>query len=191
VNDGLGTAAERQDVRRPRNARENKMLRRSYFRLIGLLVGLMLCSCEDSDNCPCSPGRIDPPVSDLLVTWDRGFIAASLMPIVPPDPVICGAWLILENKNSQEAFSKVWVPTADVILAGNDSTLGTIPIETDWDGLLAPGKRDTIFFFKYAGNQTIFSPPCGEQVFVDFMIQNADGDTKVFRPDTLTFMCAF
>jgi hypothetical protein len=26
---------------------------------------------------------------------------------------------------------------------------------------------------------------------LDFMIRNADGDTKVFRPDTLTFMCAF
>jgi hypothetical protein len=113
------------------------------------------------------------------------------MPIVPPDPVMCRAWLVLENKNPQEAFSKVEIPTADVILARNDSTLGTIPIETDWDGLLAPGKKDTIFFFKNVGTEAIFIPPCSERVFLDFMIRNADGDTKVFRPDTLSFGCSF
>ena len=167
------------------------MSTRSYFSLVALLMSLLLCSCEDSENCPCSPDRIDPPVSDLLVTWDRGTIAASLMPIVPPDPVMCRAWLILENKNPREAFSKVEIPTADVILVRNNSTLGTIPIETDWDGLLAPGEKDTIFFFKNGGDEAIFSPPCDERVLMDFMIRNADGDTKVFRPDTLTFMCSF
>jgi hypothetical protein len=124
------------------------------------------------------------------VTWERGTIAASLMPIVLPDPVMCRAWLILENKNSREAFSKVEIPAANVILARSDSTLGTIPIETDWDGLLAPGKKDTIFFFKNGGDEPIFDPPCGERVLVDFMIRNADGETKIFRPDTLTFLCS-
>jgi len=104
---------------------------------------------------------------------------------------MCQAWLILGNMNPREAFSKVEVPTADVILVRNNSTLGTIFLETGWDGLLPPGKRDTLFFFKNTGNQEIFSPPCNERVFLDFMIQNADGETKVFRPDTLTFMCAF
>ena len=113
------------------------------------------------------------------------------MPIVPPDPMICRAWLILENLNPREAFSKVEVSTADIILARIDSTLGAIPIETDWDGLLAPGQKDTVFFFKNTGAQEIFSPPCGERVLIDFMIRNADGDTKVFRPDTLAFMCTF
>jgi hypothetical protein len=113
------------------------------------------------------------------------------MPIVPPDPVMCQAWLILENMNPREAFSKMEVPAADVVLVRNDSTLGTIPLETSWNGLLAPGTKDTVLFFKNTGNQVIFSPPCTERVFVDFMIQNADGDTRVFRPDTLTFMCVF
>ena len=155
------------------------------------LVALLLFSCEDSENCLCPPDKIDPSMSDLSVTWDRGGIFANLMPVVPPDPVVCQAWLILENKNPREAFSKVEIPRADVILVRNDSILGTIPMETDWDGLLAPGKKDTIFFFKNAGTQPIFSPPCGDQVFVDFMIQNADGDTKVFRPETLTFECVY
>jgi hypothetical protein len=113
------------------------------------------------------------------------------MPIVPPDPIVCRAWLILENKNEKEAFSSVEIPTADVILVRDNSTLGTIPIETDWDGTLAPGEKDTIFVFKNTGNDPIFDPPCGERVLVDFLIQNADGDTKAFRPDTLTFECAF
>jgi hypothetical protein len=111
------------------------------------------------------------------------------MPSVPPDPVICRAWLILENKNQREAFSKVEIPTADVILARNNSTLGTIPLETDWDGMLSPGMKDTIYFFKNRGDEAIFIPPCGEKVLMDFMIRNADGDSKVFRPDTLTFEC--
>ncbi len=96
----------------------------------------------------------------------------------PPDPVMCQAWLILGNMNPREAFSKVEVPTADVILVRNNSTLGTIFLETGWDGLLPPGKRDTLFFFKNTGNQEIFSPPCNERFFLDFMIQNADGETK-------------
>ena len=164
---------------------------RSYFRLAVLLVALLLCSCEDSENCLCPPDQIDPPVSDLSVTWHGGSIGADLMPIVPPDPVMCQAWLILENKNSREAFSKVEIPRADVILMRNDTILGTIPMETDWGGLLAPGEIDTIFMFKSAGTQPIFSPPCGERVFVDFMIRNADGDEKIFRPDTLIFQCVF
>jgi hypothetical protein len=168
------------------------MTARSLLCAIGLLAGtLLLCSCDESNNCSCCPDRIDPPVSDLYVAWDGGSIGADLMPIVPPDPVICNAWLILENRNPREAFSKVSVPSADVILVRSDSTLGTIPLETDWDGLLAPGRRDTIWFFKSRGNEAIFSPPCGERVFVDFVIRNADGDAKVFRPDTLTFTCVF
>ena len=70
---------------------------------------------------------------------------------VPPDPVVCRAWLILENKNQREAFSHVEISTANVILVRSGSTLGTIPIETDWDGVLAPGKKDTVFFFKNTG----------------------------------------
>ena len=169
----------------------NKMSTRSVVHLVALLITLLLYSCEDSEDYPSSPNKIDPPLSDLSVTWDRGSIGAGLMPIAPPDPVACEAWLILENLNPREAFSKVEVSTVDVILARFDSTLGTIPIETDWDGLLAPGQIDTIFFFKYSGAQEIFSPPCGEWVLIDFMIRNADGDTKVFRPDMLTFMCTF
>lgn len=150
-----------------------------------------MSACEESGNCPCTPDKIDPPISDLSVTWERGNIFADLMPIVPPDPVVCRAWLILENKNQREAFSKLEVPTADVILVRNDSTLGTLPIETDWDGVLSPGKKDTVFFFKNTGDDPIFSPPCGERVFVDFVIKNADGDGRVFRPDTLSFECVF
>ena len=166
------------------------MSTRSQFPLVVVLAVLM-CSCGDSENCPSSSDRIDPPMSDLSVTWKEGWIGANLMPIVPPDPIGCEVWLILENRNRREAFSKVDIPSADVVLAENDSTLGTIPIETDWDGLLAPGKRDTILFFKSTGAVEIFSPPCQRRVLIDFMIRNSDGDTKVFRSDTLTFWCVF
>ncbi|UCH85037.1 MAG: hypothetical protein JSW50_04935 [Candidatus Latescibacterota bacterium] len=130
-------------------------------------------------------------MSDLSVSWERGQIFASLMPIVPPDPIVCRVWLILENQNPKEAFSKIEVPTADVILVRNDSTLGTIPMETEWEGLLAPGRKDTIFFFKNTGSDPIFTPPCGDRVLLDFVIQNADGYARMFRSDTLVFECAF
>ena len=161
------------------------------FRFVALLIVLMLCSCGESEDSQYSPDRIDPPVSDLSVTWNGGSIGANLMPIILPDPVGCEVWLILENKNRLEAFSRVRIPTADVILVGTDSALGTIPLETDWDGLLAPGKKDTIRFFKNAGAEKIFDPPCSKRVRMDFKIWNADGDTKVFRSDTLTFQCVY
>jgi hypothetical protein len=154
-----------------------------------VLVALLLSSCDDSGNCPCSPHRIDPPLSDLLVTWDRGFIEADVMPLPPPDPIRVQAWLILENRNLQEEYSLVEVPSADVILVRADSTLGTLPLHTAWDGLLAPGKKDTILFFKDVGSVAIFDPACDESVLIDFMIRNADGETKVFRPDPLQFTC--
>jgi hypothetical protein len=130
-------------------------------------------------------------MSDLSVTWMDGYIWANLMPIVPPDPINCRAWLILENKNHREAFSEIRVPLADVILAETDSVLGTILFETTWQGSLAPGEIDTVRFTKITGNQWIFNPPCGQQVLLDFLIRNADGAVTVFTPDTLIFDCAF
>jgi hypothetical protein len=77
-------------------------------------MAILLSSCEDDENCPCSPHYIDPPLSDLLVTWNSGFITGNLFPIAPPDPVRLWAWLILENRNQREAFSLVEIRTADV-----------------------------------------------------------------------------
>lgn len=167
------------------------MSARSHPFLAGVLAALLWCSCDDSGECPPPRGRIDPPLSDLSIEWESGSIAANMMPIVPPDPIICQARLILRNNNPREAFSQVRIRAADVILARNGSILGTIPIATDWDGLLAPGKTDTVLFYKNTGDEAIFTPPCNERVLVDFKVRNADGDTKVFRPDTLTFSCTF
>lgn len=113
------------------------------------------------------------------------------MPIQPPDPVACQVWLILENESQLEAFSKIEIPTADVILVGPDSVLGTIPLETDWNGFLAPGKTDTIRLFKNPGDQKVFTAPCSQRVLMDFLIRNVDGETKVFRSQALTFHCVF
>lgn len=155
------------------------------------LLSLTLYSCSGSDTCPCSSGTIDPPISDLLVGWNGGTISANLMPIVLPDPVQCQAWLILENRNTTKPFIKLEVPTADVVLARNDSIIGTIPLHTQWNGLLTPGKIDTVYFYKYAGHEESFDPPCGERVLLDFLIRNADGDARRFRSDTLTCTCVY
>ena len=161
------------------------------IRVLVFLTPLLLWACEDSGDCPCSADTVDPPMSDLSVTWDSGHMSANLMPIVPPDPVACSAWLILENKNPQEAFSKLEIPAADVILAKNDSILGTMQMETDWDGILAPGQIDTILFIKSAGTLRVIDPPCDDQVLIEFMIQNADSATMVFVSDTLTVGCVY
>ncbi len=167
------------------------MATRSYPLAAFLLLALTLCSCSDSDTCPCSPGRGDPPLSDLRVGWDRGVVYADLMPVTPPDPVVCRAWLVLENRNPDEAFSGLEIPAAEVVLAEADSVLGSISLQTNWDGLLAPGASDTILFYKDAGSGTSIGAPCGELILLDFLIRNADGETTVFRPDTLRFQCAF
>jgi hypothetical protein len=169
----------------------SRMFTKAIVFFVALIAVLSLSACDDSGECPCPSGKTDPPIDDLSVTWERGNIFANLMPIVPPDPIVCRVWLILENKNQWKAFSRVDVPMADVISLKNDSTLGIIPIETDWDNILAPGTKDTVFFYKNTGDNPIFGPPCGDFVLLDFVIENADGDTKVFRSDTLTFECAF
>lgn len=173
------------------NMKGDTMPTKSALRPVLLLAALLWYSCGESSNCPCSQPEIEPPLSELSITWDHGSISANLMPIVLPDPVICQAWLILENKSKTEAFSGIQIPTAGVFLAENDSALGTISLETVWSGYLAPGTRDTVLFFKNAGSGESFDPPCGERVLLDFLIQDADGDTALFRSDALTFTCVF
>jgi hypothetical protein len=126
-----------------------------------------------------------------LVVWKEGEIWADLMPPPHPDPVKCRAWLILENRNLSDAFSRIEIPKADVILAETDSTLGAIPIETDWAGYLAPGMKDTVYLYKnrIRGTESSFGPPCFKEVQMGFTIRNADGDSTVFESDTLVFNC--
>jgi len=161
-----------------------------YVRIVALLVVLLLWACGDSDDQPNSIGKTDP-LSDLSVTWNGGTIGANLMPPGPPDPVACQVWLILENESQLETFSELEIPTADVILVDPDSVLGTIPLETDWKGVLAPGKTDTIRVFKNTGNQKIFGAPCSQRVRMEFLIRNVGGETKMFRSPTLTFTCVY
>jgi hypothetical protein len=100
-------------------------------------------------------------------------------------------WLILENKSAEQAFTKIEIPTADVILERPDSLLGAIPLETDWDGYLAPAETDTIRFFKNTGSEKIFTAPCNERVVLSFLIGSADGGAKVFRSEPMGFQCVF
>ena len=162
-----------------------RFMKRWHHMLSAMLAALCSVSCEDSET-----DRIDPPLSELGVAWDRGFINANFFPPHPPDPVRCNAWLIFES--SGQPFSSIEVPTADVVLVRNDSTVGTIPLQTDWDGILGSGEIDTVLFFKEMGNNMpFFDPPCDDRVFLDFLIRNADGESMVFRPDTLDSSCTY
>ena len=165
--------------------RVTSFARRAIAIALGALTALLSLSCDDETP------RIDPPLSDLSVTWHEGFIEGIFFLPTPPDPIRCYSWLILENVSARQAFAQLEVPAADDILVAGDSTLGTIPLLTDWNGVLASGERDTVLFFKEMGWQVpIFDPPCDEGAFIDFMIRNADGETKVFRPDALTLTCS-
>lgn len=156
-----------------------------------LLAVLLMWSCGDSEDGPSGTGPVDSSLTNLEVTWYGGTIGANLMPIVPPDPITCQVWLILENKSADRAFTKLEVPTAEVFLVRPDSLLGTIPLETDWDGYLAPAEIDTIRFFKNTGDQAIFPAPCNAQVWLNLLIGSAGGGTTVFPSLPLTFQCVF
>ncbi|UCG52912.1 MAG: hypothetical protein JSW58_04970 [Candidatus Latescibacterota bacterium] len=162
-----------------------------YVRSLLWILLLLLCCCDGSERCPCVPATIDPPIADLSVTWDGGYIWANLMPIVLPDPIGCSVSLILENKNTRRSFTKLEVPRANVVLAEHGSPLGTIPLETSWRGVLVAGEIDTVFFFKPNEDQAAFEPPCSQPVLLQLLIRNADGDSTFFEPDTLIFECTY
>lgn len=165
------------------------MSTRISFLPAAVLATALLCSCEDSDRCLCPRGD-DSQLPYLSVTWLDGNIGANLMPPVPVDPIGFQARLILANANPRETYT-IRIPSADVILADNDSLLGTIRIETDWDGVLFPAEQDTVFFFKLTETERIFGPPCNERVWLDFLIQRSDGKATIYRPDPIVFTCVY
>lgn len=158
---------------------------------IALFWALLVLGCGESDDCVCVVDTGDPPITDLTVTWNDGGIWAGIGPNLAPDPIVCTVWLEFKNRNTRKEFKYVHLRRVEVALADNDSTLGQFPMETYWPGYLAPDAKALAVYGKTEGDQRIFDPPCDQRVLLRFTISNAEGDTMVFQPDTLTFGCVF
>jgi hypothetical protein len=160
-------------------------------RILVVIVALLIYGCHGSERGPTAPEGIDPPISDLSVTWVEGNIWANLQPVVPPDPIRCHVILSVTNTNTQYPFTRVAIPGATVTLTATGEVLGTIPLDTDWDGRLAAGETATVRLSKDLGDQWIFDPPCDQPVLMGLIIENADGESTSFTSVVLTFECVY
>jgi hypothetical protein len=152
---------------------------------IAVTVWLLLAvlGCEGSDN------ENNAMITDLVVQVLDGYIAADMMPPVPPDPITCELTLRVTNANSSQPLSGLSIPSAVVFLAQGSRELGTIGFETDWDGSLEAGEVDTVTVKKIEESKEVFAPPCQERVYLRLMIVKTVVQTKQVTTPSYDFSC--
>jgi hypothetical protein len=107
----------------------------------GLLYSFFLIASQlfaHCDNNETPPATLD----DLSVRYLEGYIEANLMPVVPPDPIVCRITVLAQNSNPTETLSGLSLPQADVFLDSSNQRLGTITFGSSWDGQLGPNDQD-------------------------------------------------
>jgi hypothetical protein len=156
-----------------------KRQRWQAFLIIGILV---LGGCQS----------VEPPPSldNVDVNFIRGSIGANLMPIVPPDPIMCELVLVARNR-SGESYSGLSVPGGEAFL-GNDSTrLGQIEFANNWDGRLGPFEVDTIRLRKISAPTSSFLTPCGRTVFLRLSLMQTPLVIRQVVTEPMTFFCVY
>ena len=151
-----------------------------------LVVALGIAACDDDTTGP----RDDAArLGDLTVEVIDGYILADLMPVIPPDPIICYLTLRLTNTNTKHALSGMSIPSAVVCLSKAGLGLGVIRFESDWDGSMAPGEVDTARVSKIGESEKIFDPPCREDVYLVVEISKNVLEVKHVTTGDYLFMC--
>ena len=139
----------------------------------------------------CKKEVTKPPQEFLKIQFIEGYIAADLMPVIPPDPIICRITLTMENTNKSESLRDLSINFADVFLTTSDSLLGKIEFNSNWDGILNPAELDTIELVKVSESQPIFNPPCSQEVYLNIKIQCDCGSSDFYKTENLIFGCVY
>jgi len=138
----------------------------------------------------CKNDTVSPNVLDNLETrFLGGYISASLMPVIPPDPIYCQLTLLAKNKSSSTSLSGLSMPQAEVFLDSTNQRLGTISFSTTWDGSLGPSEQDTVRLTKVVSQTWLFTPPCEEYVYLNLIIRDQSNVSITLRIDSLLFTC--
>jgi hypothetical protein len=154
-----------------------------------IAVALWLLIVSGAWGCDSSEPEDSVGIADLSVQVIDAVIYADLEPPVQPDPIVCRLALRMVNTNSDYPLSGVSVPSATLFLSSNSRELGTIPLGTDWDGLLEPGAVDTAIVAKSGPPAGTFDLPCGESVYLRLRIVQTAVQSKVVSTPSYVFAC--
>lgn len=170
---------------------------RAWIRPAALLIPALVisASCDDPDR-PESGSW-----SGLEISWEDGYIAADLMPVVEPppdyDPTSFAASLAIHN-SGRSGYSGLEVESADVFLVDADhvvpdagALLGTLVLESDWDGAVLPGQTRTVRIWSVGQTGEGIGAPCSQRVTLRFLIRSDSGETLSFASPELTFGCVY
>ncbi len=149
-----------------------------------IFLSVMSASCTQDAVLP-------PPVTGLSLSVLDVSIGANLMPIVPPDPVVCRMTLVVHNGDMAESYIGLAVREGTVVVESTGSPLGTIRFTSMWDGHLAPGETDTVMVEKLAGTRAPFDPPCGARVTLRTAVVGLAGTIIPVSAEGIVFQCVY
>jgi len=120
-----------------------------------------------------------------------GMINADLMPVIPPDPILCHLCVELRNMSDGCGIKGLMITSAGVLLSKNDAVLGTIHFNPIPPIDLAPLEADTIVVDKIAEYARIFEPPCGENVYLKIKLRDGNGRSFIHKSQAFLFGCSY
>jgi hypothetical protein len=164
--------------------------------LIVTILAMAVGCGEDSTVVPRGSGdesvldQSSTPADLLQVEFLEGWIQGDLMPPLPADPIRCRITLQLTNMSERRLYG-LRVSSADVYLVSTGELLGTLPLETDWDGRLEPLETEVVVVEKEISPNYIFDPVCNEAVYLEIFIRISGRDTVVFTTPVMIFECTY
>ena len=162
-------------------------MKKSSYRYLCSIFAAFICGVVVTN---CCREVTAPTVMDHLdVEYLSGSIAADLMPIVPPDPIIAQVELLVENTHSSQSLRDIEISQADVYLVAGNERLGQIEFASTWDGCLEPAEQDTVHLTKTQKEASPFNPPCTETVYLSLKIEHKSGAQTTVNTDVLPFNC--
>ena len=163
--------------------------------IVSILVLAAGCG-EDSTIAPRSYGdesvldQSSTPADFLQVQFLEGWIEGDLMPPLPADPIRCRITLQLTNLGEKRIYN-LRIPSADVYLVSTGELLGTLPLDTSWDGRLEPLEIETVVVQKEMSMNYIFDPVCDQAVYLEIFIRINGRDMTIFTTPEMIFECTF
>ena len=160
-----------------------------WFCIPALLLLFLITSCEEES----SPAI---GLEDLELRFLSVSIWANLGPVVSPDPILCHVDMEIQNTNSDQALTGLYIPDAAVYIDSSGELLGEILLTTywdatDWDGHLEPGELDTVRLMKVEMEERPFDPPCDVAVYLELWVKDQSDRSQAFTSESHQFICAY